>query len=57
MGNYANLCIMMHTTDTVLFRSVFLIMKKISGEKVKRRDRWKDRFGDKSINFFSIFGE
>ena len=55
MGNYANSCIMMHTTDTVLFRLLFLIMTKISGEKVKRRDRQKDRFGDKLIKFFPIF--
>ena len=55
MGNYANLCIMMHTTDAVMFRSLFLIMTKFFGEKVKRRDRLKDRFGDKSIKFFPIF--
>ena len=55
MGNYANSCIMMHTTDTVLFRLLFLIMTKISGEKVKRRDGQKDRFGDKLIKFFPIF--
>ena len=55
MGNYTNLCIMMHTTDTVMFRSLFLIMTKFFGEKVKRRDRRKDRFGDKSIKFFPIF--
>ena len=50
MGNYTNLCIMMHTKDTVMF----LIMTTFFGEKVKRRDRRKDRFGDKSIKFFPI---
>ena len=54
MGNYTNLCIMMHTTDTVMFRSLFLIMTKFFGERVKRRDRRKDRFQDKSIKFFPI---
>ena len=28
MDNYANLCISMHATDTALFRSMCLIMKK-----------------------------
>ena len=49
MDNYANLCMIMHTTDTVLFRSMCFVMTKtsvkvqcdmkiISGEKVERRD-------------------
>ena len=28
MDNFANLCIIMHTTDTVLFRSMSLIIIK-----------------------------
>ena len=65
MDNYANLCIIMHSTDTVFFRSICLIVKKtcvkfdydmkiISGEKWKER-QITEGFEDTKIKLFTIF--
>ena len=62
MDNYANLCIIMHTTDTALFKSMCFIVKKTSVKvhcdiKLFLEKKWKEETGwtDMEIDVLIFF--